>query len=483
MLIETTQRVRDGLTELIALVNCADTTTADVRRVLEESKILGAQVSVVQTDAAAVVAARERHGDSGAGVLAQAAGLSKRDAAGRVKTAEKLESMPAVRDAVESGDISLANAKALADASDKTSAEQVEQDSGLLKQAAVLSPERFAREAGRWSAQRQDDGGEGDYRRRRARRRLSIWDGDDGMVHLRGEFDPVSGDKIRKRLFTEAERQRRKDIHSPGGEQRSFHQRMADALDTLTNSGSGGGSARGAGGKSAGGGRLSADIAIVQHLSADGTRAFAEIAGGAPIPQSVLDEHMCNAKITGVVFSGRGVPLWQGHTTHTATPAQRTALIAKYGGCGGCGAHAVLCQVHHIVPVSQGGATDITNMMLLCWGCHQKVHHHGWRVVPRGGLHTIEAPERIRYGPARAPDPPPAVWHRQPPASRRTKAADATADADAGGGAAEGTGAGGGAAGGAGAREGAAEGARSGDAGAEDGPAGQRSLSQLALTM
>ena len=79
---------------------------------LEESKAFGAQVAVLQADAAALVAARDRHGDGGVGVLAQAAGwLSKRDAASQVKTVEKLESLPSVRDALEAGEISVANAK------------------------------------------------------------------------------------------------------------------------------------------------------------------------------------------------------------------------------------------------------------------------------------------------------------------------------------------------------------------------------------
>jgi hypothetical protein len=92
------------------------------------------------------------------------------------------------------------------------------------------------------------------------------------------------------------------------------------------------------------------------------------------------------------------------------------ALIARYGGCPGCGEHYAVCQAHHIRPRSQGGPTDIDNLMLLCWRCHDKVHHHGWRVVPSGDLHTIAPPERIRYGPARAPDPPPI---NGPPSRRR----------------------------------------------------------------
>ena len=136
---------------------------------------------------------------------------------------------------------------------------------------------------------------------------------------------------------------------------------MADALEALTADGTGNGANRRTGRR--------ADISIVQHLSADGTRDFAEIAGGAVIPQSVLEEHMCNARVTGIVFSDKGVPLWHGHTKTIATEAQFRALIAKYGGCAGCGAPPLLCQAHHIKPVSQGGATDITNMIPLCWHC------------------------------------------------------------------------------------------------------------------
>ena len=102
---ELRDQVREGLAELIRLVNDPATPTSDVREVLSDSKALGAQVSVLQADAAVVVSARERHGDSGVGVLARSAGLSRRDAAGQVQTAQSLQSMPAVRDAVETGQI------------------------------------------------------------------------------------------------------------------------------------------------------------------------------------------------------------------------------------------------------------------------------------------------------------------------------------------------------------------------------------------
>ena len=398
MTLDAVLRVRVGLAELIRLVNSGAHSTADARRVLSESKAFAAQVAVLQADAAALVAAGERHGDGGAGVLAQAAGLSRRDAAGQVKAVGQLQSMPSVRDALTEGEISLANAKTLAQASEKTSASQVERDGGLLDKAASLSPEQFVREAGRWVAQRQDDGGEGEYRRQRARRRLNIWNGDDGMVHLRGELDPVAGAKMRTRLLKEAERLRRSDVGNPGGEQRTLPQRLADALDTLP-APSGSANGRGSG--------PSTDITIVQHLSPEGDKVFAEIAGGGVIPQSVLEEQFCNARIVGVVFSSKGLPLWRGPALPRPTKAQMDALIARYGGCGGCGEHSAMCQAHHIRPRSEGGPTDVDNLIPLCWGCHDKVHYYDWQVVLDGDLHTIAPPERIRYGPAHAPDPPP----------------------------------------------------------------------------
>ncbi|MDE0492808.1 MAG: DUF222 domain-containing protein [Acidimicrobiaceae bacterium] len=488
--ISTAQRVREGLAELIRFVNDPATATSDLKFVLAECGSFGGQLAVLQADAAAGVAARERHGDGGVGALARAAGLFKRDAASQVKTVERLGEMSAVRDALESGEISVANAKTLATVCEKTSAEQVEQDGDLLAQAADLTPEQFSREAGRWAARRQVDDGEERYRRQRARRRLSFWNGDDGMVHLRGELDPVTGAKVRKRFIQEAERLRRADLHSAGGEKRNVNQRTADALDTLSSHGSiysraegaapGGhgrsgtgadisdsvgprdrmrglnGDRRGesrigiSGGVSSAGGEVSpaehgldltgsgggaerggrcgcgsppsADVTIVQHLDADGTEAFAEVAGGGVIPQSVLEEHFCNARITGVVFSSEGVPLWHGHARRLATKAQMNALRARYGACGGCGADMWICQGHHVRPVLRGGPTNIDNMMLVCWACHQKIHHHGWREVPDGrGLYTIAPPERIRHGPAHAPDPPPAHGPSPPQAATQAR--------------------------------------------------------------
>ncbi len=129
--------------------------TAELREALTVSRAIKAALSAFQTNAAFIISKTERHGDGGTGVLAETAGLSRRDARGQVHTAETISATPSVRDAVESGRVTEANARRLAEAVEKTSAEAVEADAGLLAKAETLRPEDFAKEARRWAADRQ----------------------------------------------------------------------------------------------------------------------------------------------------------------------------------------------------------------------------------------------------------------------------------------------------------------------------------------
>ena len=172
---------------------------------------------------------------------------------------------------------------------------------------------------------------------------------------------------------------------------------MADALDDLTAST----------GTNSQGGKPFADICVVAHVDDETGKLIAELPDGVRLPQSVLEEFACNARFTGVVYDRDGKPIWRACSVRTATKAQRQILIARYGGCFHCAAHPGLCQIHHIRPVSQGGSTKISNMVPVCWDCHQRIHHHNWQIHKRpDGHHTLHPPGRVHYGPARAPDQP-----------------------------------------------------------------------------
>ena len=437
MLIEAARRVETAAKEVLAAIEAGSMSGGEAREVLAVCKPAIAALTAAQTTAARVVAGAEQHGDGGAQVLADTAGLPRHEARSQVKTARTIESAPAVRDAVEAGRVPQANAKRLAEAIEKTGAEAVGSDAELLSKAESMRPEQFTKEARRWTADRQRDGGESDYRRLRARRRVRVWDGDDGMVHVHGEFDPVAGNRIGNRLRAVAGRLHDTDKKQAGrgSGRRSFDQCMADALDSLTadhaadryHSGADAGAPRcsdnrssveaGQGpdnrsdadtgnGKGGGSRRPLADICVVAHVDSDTGKLVAELPDGTRLPAAVLEELACNARLTGVVFDRKGKPIWRTESKRTATEAQRQILIARYGGCFHCKAHPALCQIHHIRPVSQGGSTRLDNMVPVCWDCHQRIHHHKWQIRTTNGVHTLHPPGRIHHGPALAPEQP-----------------------------------------------------------------------------
>ena len=398
MLVEAARRVHAAAKELLALVNEGSASCAEMREMFEESNAAAALIMAAQTSAAASIAGRERHGDGGAEVLAESAGLSRPEAHSQVKTARVIEAVPAVRDAVQSGRVSQGNAKRLAEAVEKAGAEAVRADEDLLARAESMRPEQFRREARRWVTDRDGDGGEAEHARRRARRSLRVWDGDDGMVHLHGQFDPVTGKRIVNRLRAEARNLYEGDKKNAVGadqDRRTFHQCMADALDHLTSS------------AGTGTGKPFADICVVAHVDDDTGELIAELPDGERLPAAVLEQLSCNAKLTGVVYDRKGKPIWRTTSRRTVTEAQWQLLIARWGGCFHCGANPGICQGHHIEPASRGGPTKLDNLVPACWRCHHRIHHDRWQIHKSpDGNHTLHPPDRIHHGPAHAPEQP-----------------------------------------------------------------------------
>ena len=398
MLIEAARRAEAAVKEMLACANRGDATVDELRDGLGISKVIAGVNSAFQTSAAAAVAGRERHGDGGAEVLAAAAGLSRREAHSQVKTTEALRDTPKLRDAVAEGRVSAVNARRLAEAVERTSPEDVESDGHLLARAETMRPEEFSREARRWTVERQGDNGASEHIRQRARRRVRIWDGDNGMVHLHGEFDTVTGRRIGDRLRTEAARMYDTDKKAAknSGDKRTFDQCMADALDNLT------ANTTTSDGDNAG--KPYADICVVAHVDDATGELIAEIPGGDRLPRSVLDELTCNSLITPAIYDRKGVLLWQGHSKRTATKTQLKALKAIYGGCFACGVDFDMTQAHHVRPVSEGGPTNIDNLVPACWHCHNKIHHFGWQIHGPPGKRTLHPPGEVHHGPAHAPE-------------------------------------------------------------------------------
>ena len=404
MFTETVEQVDAGLARLLEAVRDGEMTVARLKDLITASRSWEAKVTALQTDAARLIAQQQNHGDGGASVLRDQAGKSKLQARRSLGTAEVLDEMPGLRAAVDSGEVSLANAERLADAAQHTDPETVDSASDLLALARELPPDKFAREASAWTQRHQPDHGHGDWLDKRRQRYLRTWKQKDGSVRLDGLLDPETGTRICNRLQGTAEELRRQDqktartdgegSKSPGGsggeESRSWDQLRADALDLLT-SGAAEGSKTGGGS----GGRPKAEIIAIADigvLTGDNPSGRCEIPGSGPVPPEVLQRIACDAQLTGLIFAD-GKPLYHGATVRTATGAQWRMLIARDRGCVGCGAHPEHCQAHHIIPYARSRRTDIDNLVLVCWRCHHNIHDHHWRVTHQNGKPALQPPD------------------------------------------------------------------------------------------
>jgi hypothetical protein len=62
--------------------------------------------------------------------------------------------------------------------------------------------------------------------------------------------------------------------------------------------------------------------------------------------------------------------------------------MARDDGCvvPGCGIPADWCDVHHVIPWSQGGSTDVEGMCLVCPRHHTAIHAGVWQIIMCDGM-------------------------------------------------------------------------------------------------
>jgi hypothetical protein len=91
----------------------------------------------------------------------------------------------------------------------------------------------------------------------------------------------------------------------------------------------------------------------------------------------------CDAQIIPALLDGDGRPLDLGRSSRTFTAAQRRALSLRDGlGCAfpDCDRPVAWCDGHHIRHWVDGGATDLSNGVLLCCHHHTVIHQGDWAV-------------------------------------------------------------------------------------------------------
>ncbi len=97
---------------------------------------------------------------------------------------------------------------------------------------------------------------------------------------------------------------------------------------------------------------------------------------GGRISASEARRLACTAGIIPVVLGGPSQVLDVGRKRRFHTEAQRIAITVRDSTCTaeGCDRPPGLCHVHHDIPWSVGGPTDLANARLLCGHHHRRIH-------------------------------------------------------------------------------------------------------------
>ena len=117
------------------------------------------------------------------------------------------------------------------------------------------------------------------------------------------------------------------------------------------------------------------DDQVLRDPAAEGC---ARVEGIAPLSPHTVQRLLCDATVSKVRYEPDGTVVPEG-ATRQVPPRMRRAVLARDHGCRwpGC-ARTRRVDVHHVVWVSRGGKTTLSNLATLCRFHHRLVHEGGF---------------------------------------------------------------------------------------------------------
>ena len=418
--------------ELVAVIDAALSALTDDRVRLDEPRQrLGLVADAVRLDARlkawqSVLAAEvdtaelalQQHGTSTATWLADAVRMTRRTAGRLIADGERLRRFPVVAGAAASGALLPEQAQAITGVLEALPndfpANQMDEAEQLMVGFAdthnanelrllsrhlleVFDPETAdAREAARL---------ERELRAAQHNRQLTFDHDHQGSVRIRGSLPVVDAEPLIRLLDAYAAcAARGLDALDPQAGYVTPAMRRADALVALVAQHQAEALAPNHGGDRP---RIVITMSYDALLTAatDAGLLRGDLSGTAqPVAASVLRQMLCDADLMPAVLSGRSQVLDVGRAQRLVTPAIRSALEVRDGGCvfPGCDKPPNACHAHHIIPWWAGGMTAMHNLVLVC------PHHHGiiepshnpradrWQVqLPTDGPAQVIPPRRV----------------------------------------------------------------------------------------
>jgi 5-methylcytosine-specific restriction endonuclease McrA len=334
-------------------------------------------------------------------------GLDPGAARERVRVARALGTLPALAEALARGELSYAKVRAL------TRVATPETEARLLAVGRAGTAAHVERIVRGW--RRVDQQAEArEAARQHLGRALHVYQGDDGMVVLRGRLTPEVGALLLRALDAARERihQRNRDgsqvppAVDPATAAPTRAQQQADALALLAEAALHHELDPGAPGE-----RYQVVVHVDAAVLADpGQHGQSVLEDGPRVSAETSRRLACDASRVVMRHDSAGRPMEIGARTRTIPPALRRALQHRDRGCRfpGCGVR--IGEGHHVRHWAQGGPTTLENLTLLCRRHHRAVHEEGYRLERLNGELRFRRPD----GKVVPEMPPPAALPTDP---------------------------------------------------------------------
>ncbi len=336
----------------------------------------------------------------------------------KVRVARALPALPRISEAMQRGQVSYAKVRAL------TRVATADTEASLLDLALAGNCAHVERVVRAWRRVDRVQAAQ-ETEARHLQRQLSTWVDDDGMVVIRGRLTPEVGAVVQRALEAAADRLFRETAHASTGdvmaEDLTPAQRRADALGVLAES---------ALAANFDGGTAGDHYQVVLHLSppesgdrttksgvdqataAPGGAAASDVFDGALevdhgavyVSMETSKRLACDASLVHMSHDADDAVLAASHKTRTIPPSIRRALAARDTSCRFPGCTSRRCDAHHVQHWTDGGATRLDNLVLLCRRHHRAVHEGGFGVIRgRDGALTFLRPDGAPLEAAPAP--------------------------------------------------------------------------------
>jgi hypothetical protein len=308
-----------------------------------------------------------------------------------INVGEQLHRLPQCADAVAAGEIGFAHLSVIArtaKAIDGLRTEPAFSEDELLQRARESSAGRLWHYCMRLRHALDPEGVAQEQRIAVEERRLqfSVWD--DGSVLISGQLDPVGGAALRTAL---------EPLAQPMGEgdDRCLERRQGDAIVELSL-------------HSLDAGLVPQHASQRPHLQVTTTletlqglpgSPAADMEFSTPISSVTVQRLACDGNIARVVFGPDSVVVDVGRAVRVVSGPARRALNARDQHCRwpGCERTASWSAAHHVVHWTQGGKTDLSNLLLLCHRHHWMVHEGGWKLARSDDDRVLAIPPTYDY--------------------------------------------------------------------------------------